>query len=141
MVARLDEIDYKILEILRENGRAPYTEIAKAVGLSEAAVRKRVNSMVKRGIIRKFSIEYSVEGEVRALVLVKTAPPARTPEIAEKIRGVDGVEAVYEVTGEYDIAALVRGMGISYINRCIDSIRSIQGVVATYTMIILRVHV
>ena len=87
MVARLDEIDYKILEILRENGRAPYTEIAKAVGLSEAAVRKRVNSMVKRGIIRKFSIEYSVEGEVRALVLVKTAPPARTPEIAEKIRG------------------------------------------------------
>jgi Lrp/AsnC family transcriptional regulator of lysine biosynthesis len=43
--------------------------------------------MVKRGIIRKFSIEYSVEGEVRALVLVKTAPPARTPEIAEKIRG------------------------------------------------------
>ena len=141
MVARLDEIDYKILEILRENGRAPYTEIAKAVGLSEAAVRKRVNSMVKRGIIRKFSIEYSVEGEVRALVLVKTAPPARTPEIAEKIRGVDGVEAVYEVTGEYDIAALVRGLGISYINGCIDSIRSIQGVVATYTMIILRVHV
>jgi len=51
------------------------------------------------------------------------------------------VEAVYEVTGEYDIAVLVRGMGISYINRCIDSIRSIQGVVATYTMIILRVHV
>jgi Lrp/AsnC family transcriptional regulator of lysine biosynthesis len=87
VVARLDEIDYKILEILRENGRAPYTEVAKAVGLGEAAVRKRVNSMVKRGIIRKFSIEYSVEGEVRALALVKTAPPARTPEIAEKIRG------------------------------------------------------
>jgi len=74
MVVRLDDIDYKILEILRKNGRASYTEIAKAVGLSEAAVRKRVNSMAKRGIIRRFSIEYSVEGEVRALVLGENSP-------------------------------------------------------------------
>jgi Lrp/AsnC family transcriptional regulator of lysine biosynthesis len=97
--------------------------------------------MIRKGIIRRFSVEYSIEGEVRAIVLVKTAPPARTPEIAERIRTIEGVEAVYEVTGEYDTAALVRGMGINYINRCIDSIRSIQGVVSTYTMIILRAHV
>ncbi len=139
-MAAVDEVDLKILKILRENGRASYSEIARAVGLSEAAVRKRVQAMVRRGVIRRFSIEYTIEGEVRALVLVKTAPPARTPEVAERIRAIEGVEAVYEVTGEYDVAVLVRGSGIGYINRCIDSIRSIQGVISTYTMIILRVH-
>jgi len=141
LAANIDEPDQKILEILRKNGRASYTEIAHAIGLSEAAVRKRVQRMIRKGIIRRFSVEYSIEGEVRAIVLIKTAPPARTPEIAERIRTIEGMEAVYEVTGEYDAAALVRGMGINYINRCIDSIRSIQGVVSTYTMIILRVHV
>lgn len=137
----VDEIDQRILSILRENGRASYTEIARRIGLSEAAVRKRISSLIRRGVIRRFSIEYTLDGEVRALVLVKTAPPMKTPEVAEMIRGLEGVEAVFEVTGEYDIAALVRGMGIGYINRCIDSIRSIQGVVSTYTMIILRAHV
>jgi Lrp/AsnC family transcriptional regulator of lysine biosynthesis len=137
----VDEIDQRILLMLRENGRASYTEIARKIGLSEAAVRKRISSLIRRGIIRRFSIEYTLDGEVRALVLVKTAPPMKTPEVAEMIRVLEGVEAVYEVTGEYDIAALVRGMGIGYINRCIDSIRSIQGVVSTYTMIILRAHV
>jgi Lrp/AsnC family transcriptional regulator of lysine biosynthesis len=137
----VDEIDQRILLMLRENGRASYTEIARRIGLSEAAVRKRISSLIRRGIIRRFSIEYTLDGEVRALVLVKTAPPMKTPEVAEMIRVLEGVEAVYEVTGEYDIAALVRGMGIGYINRCIDSIRSIQGVVSTYTMIILRAHV
>lgn len=137
----VDEIDQRILHILRENGRASYTEIARRIGLSEAAVRKRISNLIRRGVIRRFSIEYTLDGEVRALVLVKTAPPTKTPEVAEMIRVLDGVEAVYEVTGEYDIAALVRGMGIGYINKCIDSIRSIQGVVSTYTMIILRVHV
>jgi len=137
----VDEIDQRILLMLRENGRASYTEIARRIGLSEAAVRKRISSLIRRGIIRRFSIEYMLDGEVRALVLVKTAPPMKTPEVAEMIRVLEGVEAVFEVTGEYDIAALVRGMGIGYINRCIDSIRSIQGVVSTYTMIILRAHV
>jgi Lrp/AsnC family transcriptional regulator of lysine biosynthesis len=137
----VDEIDQRILLMLRENGRASYTEIARRIGLSETAVRKRISSLIRRGIIRRFSIEYTLDGEVRALVLVKTAPPMKTPEVAEMIRVLEGVEAVYEVTGEYDIAALVRGMGIGYINRCIDSIRSIQGVVSTYTMIILRAHV
>lgn len=137
----VDEIDQRILHILRENGRASYTEIARRIGLSEAAVRKRISNLIRRGVIRRFSIEYTLDGEVRALVLVKTAPPTKTPEVAEMIRVLDGVEAVYEVTGEYDIAALVRGMGIGYINKCIDSIRSIQGVVSTYTMIILRAHV
>lgn len=136
----VDEADLKILEMLRRNSRVPYSEIARAIGMSEAAVRKRISALARRGVIRRFTIDYELEEEVRALVLVKTGPPARTPEVAQRIRGVEGVELVYEVTGEHDIAVLVRGRGTGFINRCIDSIRSVPGVAATYTMIVLRSH-
>ncbi len=137
----VDDIDQKILAILKRNGRAPYREIARSVGLSEAAVRKRISNMVRRGVIRRFTVEYVLNDEARALVLVKTTPPTRTPSVAEAIRGLEGVDAVYEITGEYDIAVLIRGSGVGFINRCIDAIRSTDGVVSTYTMIILRAHI
>ncbi len=143
MVPRIsvDEIDQKILSILRIDGRTSYREIARSVGLSEAAVRKRISNMIRRGVIRRFSVEYVLNDEARALVLIKTAPPTKTPGVAERIRSIDGVEAVYEITGEHDIAVLVRGRGVGFINRCIDAIRSIDGVVSTYTMIILRAYI
>ncbi|MEM2204449.1 MAG: HTH-type transcriptional regulator LysM [Sulfolobales archaeon] len=137
----VDDTDQKILSILKKDGRASYREIARSVGLSETAVRKRISNMIRKGIIRRFSVEYVLSDEARALVLVKTTPPTKTPEVAERIRNIEGVEAVYEVTGEHDIAVLVRGVGIGFINRCIDAIRSIEGVVSTYTMIILRAHI
>jgi Lrp/AsnC family transcriptional regulator of lysine biosynthesis len=120
------------------NSRASYTEIARIVGLSETAVRKRLGKLVSRGIIKRFTIEYALEGEIQALVLVKTQMPPKTPEISSRIRVIDGVEFIYEVTGEYDIVVLVRGSSINEINSYIDKIRSIPGVASTYTMIVLR---
>ncbi len=137
-MSSLDSKDRKILEILKMNSRASYTEIARLIGLSETAVRKRLAKLISRGVIKRFTIEYSLEGEVQAIVLVKTQMPPQTPEISSRIRSIPGVEFIYEVTGEYDIVVLVRGASINEINSYIDKIRSISGVASTYTMIVLR---
>ncbi|MCD6512572.1 MAG: Lrp/AsnC family transcriptional regulator [Thermoplasmata archaeon] len=50
----MDEKDRKILEILMENARTPYTKIAEKIGLSEGAVRKRISSLESQGIIKKY---------------------------------------------------------------------------------------
>lgn len=135
---KIDEKDLKILNILRRNVRTPYTAIARELNVSEAAVRKRVEKLVRMGIIKRFTIDYELKNEVRAIVMVKTMPPVRTPDISKKIIGINGVEAVYETTGDYDILVILRGSNIAMINKSIDEIRSIEGVSGTNSMIVLR---
>jgi len=138
-MVNVDESDLKILEILRKNARTPYTTIAKELKISEAAVRKRIEKLIKMGVIKRFTIDYELENEIRAIVMVKTNPQIPTPEISKKIIKIPGVEAVYETTGDFDILALIRGTNISSINKTIDDIRSLQGIVSTTSTIVLRV--
>lgn len=138
LIPEVDETDLKILEILRKNARTPYTSIAKELGISEAAVRKRINKLERNGIIKRFTIDYELANEIRAIVMIKTTPQIPTPEISKKIITIQGVEIVYETTGDYDIIAIIRGNSIASINRTIDEIRSVQGVVGTNSTIVLR---
>ena len=135
----LDSIDLKLISVLKENSRISFAKLAEALGLSESAVRKRVNKLRNMGIIKKFTIEYELINEVKAVILVKTVPPRPVPEISNEIIKIEGVEAVYEVTGDNDILVMVRVGSVDEVNRCIDEIRSIKGVTSTNTMIILRV--
>ncbi len=134
----IDEVDRKIIEILRRNARTPYTIIAKELGVSEAAIRKRIDKLIKKGVIKRFTVDVELEDEVKSVVFVKVAPPYPVPEISRKIRNVPGVDIVYEVTGDYDIMAIIKGNSIAQVNKSIDMIRSIEGVAGTNSLIILR---
>ncbi len=138
MSSKVDEKDLKILEFLKKNARTPYTIIAKELKISEAAVRKRIEKLIRQDVIKRFTIEYELENEVKAIVMVKSTPQIPTPEISKKIVKISGVETVYETTGDYDIIVIVRGVNIASINKTIDEIRSIQGVIGTNSTIILR---
>lgn len=135
---RLDEKDYRLLELLRRDARAPYSRLAEELGISESAVRKRIARLRKLGVIKRFTLEYDLPDEVIALVLVRTQPPIQAPEVSRKIMEHSHVDRVYEVTGEYDIVVIARARSTKDINEIIDYIRSIKGVVGTYTMIVLR---
>jgi Lrp/AsnC family transcriptional regulator of lysine biosynthesis len=131
----------KLLKLLKENARTPYSKLARELGISESAVRKRIARLVKTGVIKKMTIEYELENEIKAVILVKTQPPIPVPEVSKNIKKIAGVDIVYEVTGEYDIITVVRASGVDMINKFIDEIRSIPGVVSTYTMVVLRTWV
>lgn len=133
----LDEKDKEILRILTRDSRASYVEIARELNMSEGAVRKRIDNLLKTGIIKKFTIETNVPS-LSALILISTIPEVPNPEISQQVASIDGVSWVYETAGQYDIATLVSGTDIAFINGCIDKIRSIKGVSHTNTLIVLR---
>jgi len=134
----LDEVDVRILSMLRENARIPYTEMARALKLSESAIRKRINRLVKLGVIRRFTVDYSIGSEVRAVILVKTQPPTPVPDISKNLMKVVCTDRVYEVTGEYDIVVIAITDSITSLNKCIDEIRSTRGVASTNSMVVLK---
>lgn len=137
-MSELDDIDSAILDILVKDARTPYTAIARKVGLSEAGVRKRIDRLVKMGVIRRFTIEVSRPAVVKAITLITAETSADTSEVSRAVRSVNGVEKVYEVTGVYDVVAVISSSNISEVNRCIDELRRVKGVRSTNTMMVLR---
>ena len=134
----VDEIDEKIINLLKENSRVTYVEIGNTVGLSEGAVRNRVQALVNSGMIRKFTIEVAPSIRVRALTMISVNPSVPTYSISKKIEELHGIERIYEVTGEYDVFCVVSSRDIEGVNQCIEDIRKIEGVVKTNTIIVLR---
>lgn len=137
---RLDEIDLKILRLLQEDARMPFAKVAREVGVSEATVHMRVKKLREMNVLKGFQalIDPSSVGKgLTAITLIK-ADPLRYHEILEKLKSMDDVYEVYDVTGEYDAVVKLRSNSREELARLIDSIGQIGGVVSTLTMIVLK---
>ena len=134
----MDDKDKQILKILKSNGRAGYSAIGEKVGLSEGAVRKRIKTLADAGVIRKFTVKIGIAEGAEAITLLATNPVHPTQEVSKRILEIPNVETIYEVTGEYDIIAVISGMNVVEVNECIERIRKVDGVIKTNTMIVLR---
>ncbi len=136
-VVELDAHDTKILSIMKEDARIPFTTIAKKLSLSEGAVRQRVKNLTESGIIKKFTVE-TAENHPRALVFISTSSRVPVPIIAKNIASLGGVDSVMEVAGQFDIGVVVSGQDVSSVNGCIDLMREVEGVQTTNTLFVLR---
>ena len=138
MSANVDETDERIIHILQADSRKAFVEIANEIGLSESAVRRRVKNLVDRMIIKRFTIELGASDKTSAITLISVASTADTSAVSNQMMNLNGVKVVYEITGQYDIAAIIAAPAIADINKCIDDIRKIEGVSDTDTVIILK---
>ncbi len=133
-----DRIDDLLVGILREDSRASNTKIATRLGLSESAVRRRIGNLKSSGRIRKFTVEVDDRDLSSAITWVSVDPATPTRQVSEKIRGIKGVESVYETAGQFDIAVVVKGANIGEVNTTIEGIRRAGGVTGTNTTMVLR---
>ncbi|MDA4128047.1 MAG: Lrp/AsnC family transcriptional regulator [Thaumarchaeota archaeon] len=134
----MDKTDQLIIQILREDARRSNTEIAQKLNLSESAVRRRIANLVLGGIIKKFTIEVDDPQLTSAVTWIAVSPSVPTSQVSGKIRGVAGVETVYETAGQFDIAVVIKGANIVEVNKSVEGIRRVDGVINTNTMMILR---
>ena len=138
MSSKVDETDEKIIRILQADSRKAFVEIASEIGLSESAVRRRVKNLVDRMIIKRFTIELGATDKTSAITLISVSSTADTSAVSNQLMNLNGVKVVYEITGQYDIAAIIAAPAIADINKCIDDIRKTEGVSDTDTVIILK---
>lgn len=132
-----DEIDRKIIEILKRDARTPYLEMAKTLKMSEGAIRRRVKKLVESDTIQKFTIETIQQGPA-AVMLVSANPSIPTSQISKAMLKIDGVQKVFEVTGEFDVVALLSAPDTPALNACIEKARMLEGINRTNTMMVLR---
>jgi Lrp/AsnC family transcriptional regulator, involved in the regulation of lysine biosynthesis len=134
----LNSIDEKILGILQADSRKPFVDIATEIGLSESAVRRRVKNLLDSETIKRFTIELNTTNRTSAITLISVASTADSSAVSKDLMHLKGVEIIYEITGQYDIAAIISASSVIEINRCIDEVRKIEGVSDTNTVIVLK---
>lgn len=136
MSRKVDEIDLEIMGILKENSRASNVAIARKLGISEGSVRQRIGKLKRNGTIKRFTLVTSSKG-LQAIIEINIEVNVHTTEIANMISSLDGVETVYEVSGDSDIVVLVDVTGTSELNETIEAIRAMDNVISTRTKLIL----
>ena len=97
----------KIIELLQENSRISYTEIAKVLGVTETTVRKRIADLEKRGVIKKYTIEVepSKLGYKTVTILGLDVEPKYLLEAAKKLAELEESRWVATSTGDHMIMA------------------------------------
>jgi Lrp/AsnC family transcriptional regulator, regulator for asnA, asnC and gidA len=99
----LSPLDKRIIEHLQEDGRRPFTQIATALEVSEAAVRARTNRLVERGILQIVGVaDPEALGFQQALIGVR-CEPGRLIEVAEALAALPEVDYVVVTTGRFDV--------------------------------------
>jgi Lrp/AsnC family transcriptional regulator for asnA, asnC and gidA len=137
----IDEVDKKILTMLQQDARTPFSKIAKSLNLSEATIHIRIKRLRNEGVLRGFYADVDPERAGRGVlgfVLVK-AEPRKYDEILKNIVSMKEVTDVYDVTGEYYALAKVRVGTREELAKVLDNIGNIDGVISTYTMFVLRI--
>lgn len=135
----LDDVDRKIISVLQRDGRAPYGAIADQVGLSEAAVRRRVQRLRETGIMEIVAITDPLQlGFSReALVGIRVQGDVRL--VADKLASIEEINYVVLCAGSFDVLAeLVTVDDDSLVHLLNDSIRSIPGVTEVETFLYLK---
>jgi DNA-binding Lrp family transcriptional regulator len=73
-----------------------------------------------------------------AITFISVDSHVETDIVCSKLRDLEGIEVIYEITGQYDIAVVIAAPTIADINRSVDNLRRIEGVSDTNTVIVLR---
>ena len=130
----MDQRDWDIVNLLRKNSRLSNSEIGRILKISEGTVRKRISKMISDKVIKEFTVNMGVN-EVEGIVLVKI-DPRKTSNIQNELK--IKFHDIYEFSGRADLAVRVSCNSLDALNSSVDSIRNIDGVRGTDTLIKLK---
>ncbi len=133
----MDEIDERLIALLREDARTTNVQLAEEIGITEGTVRARLKRLSEDGSIRAFTIK-TASRNIKALVEVKIEVNVDTSEVARQVHDMPQVETVFEVAGDADIIAVVDVLTVKELNTVIERIRSIEPTISTQTRLVLN---
>jgi Lrp/AsnC family transcriptional regulator for asnA, asnC and gidA len=135
----LDEVSRAIINQLQEDGRRSYAAIAKSVGLSEAAVRQRIQRLLDSGVMRIAAVTDPLALGLRRQAMIGIRANGDLSEVADRLGALDEVSYVVVTAGSFDLLVEVVVTDDERLLRLLnESIRGLPGVRDTETFVYLR---
>jgi Lrp/AsnC family transcriptional regulator, regulator for asnA, asnC and gidA len=135
----IDETSKAIIEQLQEDGRRAYATIGRAVGLSEAAVRQRVQKLVDSGVMQIVAVTDPMQLGFARQAMISISATGDIEAIAEQLAKIDEVDYIIITAGQWDILAEVVVADDEHLLRLVNGqIRRIEGVLKTESFLYLK---
>ncbi|MBP2291762.1 Lrp/AsnC family transcriptional regulator [Azospirillum rugosum] len=135
----MDDLDYRLLALLRADARRPVASLAAELDVSRATVRARIDRMVDSGVIAGFTVLLRKDlrpATVRAITMIEVEGRAAETVIA-RLHGFPEVRTVYTTNGRWDVVAEVETDSLEAFDDTLRRIRQIAGIASTETSILL----
>jgi len=137
--AVLDDVNRKVIEQLQQDGRRSYAAIAKAVGLSEAAVRQRVQRLLDAGVMQIVAVTDPLQLGFSRQAMIGIRADGDLSEVADKLASLPEVDYVVVTAGSFDLLVeLVCNDDEHLLSILNNSIRTVPGVRDSETFVYLK---
>lgn len=135
----LDKVDHKIIQKLLEDGRASFSSVAKEIGLTDVAIKKRFDSLVRKGVISRVSADVNLKvlGYENPVYVQIRSELGKNRELFKKLNSMDCVQELYQVLGEYNLLAKLIVPSIESAEKFINDLGTVDGVLDIKTQIVL----
>lgn len=133
----LDDTDRSIIERLQTDGRTPYTRLGAAVGLSEAAVRQRVQRLLDAGVMQVVAVTNPLSIGYRRMAMIGVRTEGPSDGIAEALQKMPDIDYLVVTAGSFDLMAEVVVSDDAELLELTNRVRRVPGVVNTETFIYL----
>lgn len=134
-----DDLDRRLVALLRKDARTPIARLSKSLGVSRATIYARLQKLQQSGIIEGFTVRLNPEvdrRQIRAHVLIKVSGKlARATE--RQLQAMPEITALHAISGVYDLIAELEAASSAELNELIDGIGELQGVEKTTSSILL----
>jgi DNA-binding Lrp family transcriptional regulator len=138
----MDDLDRRLLGLLRLDARASASSLAGELQISRGTVQNRIDRLRARGVIQGFTIRARADLEadrVRAVMSIEVAGE-KTAAVVKALRGFPEVVAVHSTNGRWDLVAELDTDSLSGFSHALDEIRRIEGISGSETSLLLRSH-
>jgi len=137
----IDNIDLKIISLLNEDAKTPYTEIAKKVFVSSGTVHVRMRKLEDLGVVKSatLNIDFSKLGyDISAFLGIYLEKSSLYDNVIEKLKGISEVINAYYTTGNYSIFAKIICKDTNHLRDVLNKIQLVEGIDRTETLIVLE---
>ena len=128
-----------LINLLQQNGRRSISDLAKQLNLSRATVQQAMERLERSGVIQGYTVKINPhydQQRVSAYVMI-SAVSQKTPDIIRQVQKHPQVDMLCNISGQYDLMAMVTESTTEALDRAIDSIAALDGVEKTLSHIVL----
>lgn len=138
----IDKTDLKILEILRDNAKRPFTEVAKRVNVSQGTVHVRMSKLEEAGIVEKTTLKlnYAKLGyDITAFIGIFLEKSALYDQVVAKLKEIQEITSIHYTTGNYSMFVKIHCRDTNHLKEVLhDKMQQVDGIERTETMISLE---
>ena len=138
--ALLDDVAKHIIEQLQEDGRRPYATIGKAVGLSEAAVRQRVQRLLDAGVMQIVAVTDPLQLGFPRQAMIGLRSDGDLERVADRLAEFEEIDYVVITAGSFDLLAEVVCRNDEHLLEILQRLRAVEGVLATEAFVYLKLR-